>query len=371
MMNKNFTIPMLLSLLLLLSITACKSWKPGTAAGTPGPFDGEKIIVQGLRDRDFTITLGDLKKLPAVTKHGEATRANGETVSVDATGPLLDTFLRQYGKSQKDFSRVRFTAKDRYSIAVPHEILANRQIILSYINDGEPMPEDWYPLHIIIPGERSMYWVRGTVFMGFETGDSRKSVNKVVFLETAAGNLPQEDYRYFDSVDKVIKTRDLITKYVGNDDKAVGSVFLKAGDGLQKNETGANFLSAYIKISGKDAPKFIAPSLPTGMHIRDLLYVVYDQTAIFDCTEAITCLPKQTVENKEGIALSQIFKQIGMPGGNNYRFTGADGRSVELAADNLGNGLVYQNDGGFLTFITSGGSGINKVDNLLSIEVLK
>jgi hypothetical protein len=79
-------LPLLLFvLLLLITITACN--KTGLNAVAPGPFDGEKIVVHGLKDQDFEITLGDLKKLTAVTRHGEATRANGEKVSVEATGP--------------------------------------------------------------------------------------------------------------------------------------------------------------------------------------------------------------------------------------------------------------------------------------------
>jgi len=362
-------LPLLLLVLLLLMITtACN--KAGLTAGGTGPFDGEKIVVHGLKDQDFEITQGDLKNLTAVTRYGEATRANGEKVSVEATGPLLDTFLQQYGKTQNDFSRIRFIAKDKYSIAVPHDILVNRQIILSYINDGKPLEDDWQPIRIVIPGERSMYWVRGMIRMDFETGDSQKPVNKVVFLETAVGNLPQEDYQYFDSTDKAVKTKDLITKYADINDNAVVNVLMKAGDGLQKNETRANFLESYIKMTGKEAPKFIAPQLPEGMHIRDLLSIIYGQTAIFDYTEGITCLPKQTVEGKEGIALSQIIKQTGLAGGSRYKFTGADGKSVELATDYLGNGLIYQNARGVLVFISPGASGNNSVDNLLSIEVL-
>ncbi|MFA5383943.1 MAG: molybdopterin-dependent oxidoreductase [Eubacteriales bacterium] len=354
-------------LILLVIATACN--RAGSTTGAASPFSGEKIVVHGLKDQDFEITQDDLRKLKAVTRHGEATRTNGEKISVDATGPLLDTFLHQYGKSQKDFSRIRFTARDKYSIAVPHDILENRQIILSYINDGKPLKDDCQPVRIVIPGERSMYWVREMIRMDFETGDSQKPVNKLVFLETAVGQLPQEDYQYYDSTDKAVKTEDLITRYADINDQAVTNVLMKAGDGLQKYETRANFLGSYLKITGKEAPKFIAPQLPEGMHIRDLLFIIYGQTAFFDYTEGIACLPKQTVEGKEGIALSQIIKQTGMAGGNWYKFTGVDGESVELETDELGNGLIYQNTRGDLTFISPGISGKSSLNNLLLIEV--
>jgi hypothetical protein len=363
--KKLFLLPIVL--LLLIIMAACD--RQESATGASSLFSKEKIFVHGLKDQDFEITQDDLRKLKAVTRHGEATRTNGEKISVDATGPLLDTFLRQYGKSQKDFSRIRFTARDKYSIAVSRDILANREIILSYINDGKPLEADCQPVRIIIPGERSMYWVREMIRMDFETGDSLKPVNKLVFLETAVGQLPQEDYQYYDSTDKTVKTGDLVTKYADIDDQAVTNVLMKAGDGLQKNETRANFLGSYLKITGKEAPKFIAPKLPEGMHIRDLLFIIYGQTAFFDYTEGIACLPKQTFEDKEGIALSQIIKETGMAGSVWYKFTGIDGVSVELKTDELGNGLIYQNARGCLSFVSSGVSGGSSLDNLLSIEV--
>jgi len=126
------------------------------APGGPSPDDAQQILIHGLRDQDITITLGDLKKLPTVTRYAEATRSNGEEVQVLATGPLLDTLLKKYGKSQQEFSRIRFTARDNYAIAVPADILKNCQIVLSYINDGKPLEEDWQPVRVVIPGARSM-----------------------------------------------------------------------------------------------------------------------------------------------------------------------------------------------------------------------
>lgn len=357
-------------ILLVMSMSACSN-KAAAPAEAPGKWDSEKIVIHGLQDQDFEITLGELKKLPTVTRHGEATRANGERVSVDATGPLLDTFLGKYGKTQKDFSRIRFTAADRYSIAVPSDVLANRQIILSYSNDGKPLADDMQPVRVVIPGERAMYWVRKMTRMDFETGGSQKPPNKVVFLDTAVGNLPQENYKYFDSVDKAVKVRDLITRFADISDQTVADVLMKAGDGLEKNETKANFLAAYIKITGKDAPKFLAPQFPQGMHIRDLLFITFGQTVIFDYAEGVTCLPKLTLDGKQGLAFSQVFKETGLTGGSRYRFTSANGKSVELNIADLGDGgIICQNSRGVPAFFCSGPSGSYEVDNLLSIEVL-
>lgn len=362
---------LLLALTLLLVLFAAACGKESTTAGAPGPYDGEKIVVHGLQEQDFEITLADLKKLPTVTKHAEAARSNGEMVVVDATGPLLDTFLKQYGKTQKDFSRIRFSAKDKYSIAVPADVLANRQIILSYLNEGKPLEDEMQPVRIVIPDERAMYWVMNMIRIDFETGGDQQPPNKVVFLETAAKSLPQQDYEDFDQVDKAVTTSDLIAKYADINDSSVTNVFMKASDGLQKNETKANFLSAFIKITGPESPKFLAPQFPQGMHIRGLLYVIYGRTAVFSYTEGMASLPKVVEEGQEGIAFSQIFKQTGLTGGSSYKFTTAGGKSIQLSINDLGSGgLIYRDAQGLLAFTCTGPSGRVNVADLLSVEVL-
>jgi len=365
----------LLLLFIIMPAAGCRRQTADNSAAktaiAPGPYDHEKILVHGLIEQDFEIILGDLKKLPTVSQHAQATRSNGEKISVTATGPLLDTFLQKYGKTQKDFTSIRFSAKDKYSIAVPENVLQNRPIILSYINDGKPLPDEWQPIRIVIPGERAMYWVKDMVRMDFTSGEVRETANRVVFLETAVRSLPAQDYKYYDSTDQAVKTSDLISKFAGSTGNRISHVFMKASDGLQKDETKTNFLAAYIKINGKDSPKFLSPQLPQGMHIRDLLYIIYGQTAFFDYAQGIKSLPRQTAGDTSGLALSQIVKQTGLSGGNSYRFISADGKSVEILTTELGNGLIFMDKHERLGFMTDSNSGKKVVEDLLSIEVLK
>lgn len=353
------------AILILISMVAvgCKN------KNTPLSYDNEKILIHGLKDTDFQITVKDLKKLDAVTRRGEATRSNGQDVSIKATGPLLDTFLSKYGKKQKDFNTIRFTAKDNYSIAVPSDILNNRDIIMAYMVDGKPLKED-QPLHIVIPGERAMYWVMMVKEIDFETGESTKSCKKVVFLETASRNIPQENYKYYDSVDKAVKTKDLIKKYASINDTTVKNVFMAAGDGLRKNETKENFLSAYIKITGKDAPKFMAPQFPEGMHVRDLMSVNYGDVAVFSIFEGSKVLRQTGIDSLDGINFSEIIKQVGMTNAKSYKLTNLAGTSFKLTPSELSEGIVYLKNGKTVTFST-GVNGKNNIDNLLSIEVIQ
>jgi hypothetical protein len=338
------------------------------AAKAAGTHDEDKILIHGLQSEDFRISVSDLKKLAAVTQYAESNRANGEKVKVEATGPLLDTFLQAYGKTQRDFTTIRFSANDNYSIAVPSDVLQKRKIILAYADYGKALSEEDQPIRVIIPEERSMYWVRMLNRIDFETGSTAASV-KVVFLETAAANLPQVDYAYYGSMDKAVKTEDLVAKYADLTDDSVTSVYLKASDGLVKDETKANFLSAFIKINGQEAPKFVAPQFPQGMQIRDLVFIHYGATAFFDYTQGCKVLPARTAGSQTGVGFSDILKQSGMRETETYKFTGSGG-SVELGIKDLEQGLIYQDGQGKIMF-AGGKNGQTLVKDLLAIEPVR
>lgn len=354
-----------LALVAVLTMAACgeKTSNPLSSAD-----DGQKILITGLQAQDLAVTIGELKNLPAVTKSAEATRANGETVRVKARGPLLETVLQKHGKSIKDFTTVRLSAKDGYSVAVPPDILKNRLIILAYEIDGERLDKDNQPIRVVIPEERAMYWVRMLERIDLENGSGQAAITKLVFIETAARSLPQEDYKYFESVDKAVKTKDLVEKYAA--DRKPQNIFIEASDGLKKNESKANFLSAYIKITGKDAPKFMAPQFPQGMHVRDVLYIDYGGTAFYSYGQG-KLLQKASAASDSGIIFSNIIKQTGLSRAERYKFSGADGQSIEMKVSELGQGLVYENAPGVLGFRCDGASADQSVKDLVSIECMK
>jgi hypothetical protein len=74
------------------------------------------------------------------------------------------------------------------------------------------------------------------------------------------------------------------------------------------------------------------------------------------------------VGSRTEIALSEIIRQSGLTGAEDYLFTKTDGGGVMVATTDLGNGLVYEDAGGSLAFTASGASGPIDVGDLLSIE---
>lgn len=327
-----------------------------------------KIIVHGLSKEDMTIMQKDLRQLPTVTQHAEATRANGEKIKVEATGPLLDEFLKKYEKKQTDFARVRFTARDGYSIAVPGDILKKRPVILSYINDGkEILPED-EPIRVVVPGERAMYWVRNLARIDFETDANSAEISKVLVLDTAVKTLKQEDYKYYESTDKAVKLSELSAKYSGG---SFDNVYINAGDGLKKNETAANFLRGYMKFTGVDAPKFCAPDFPQGMQIKDILCIGYGNTVLYSVAEAMNVQNKANAAEKGAVKFSSLLRDTNLRGGLKYQFTAKSGEKTVIATSAMTDGKFVVGNGNEIDFMCKVNGADKTIADVLMIESLK
>ncbi len=225
--------PVAVCVILLLNLLVFAGCQSELDAKNISAYAEEQITISGLLDEDFTITVNDLAALETVSRKTSAKRANGETVSINAVGPLLDTLLAQYGYSQTDFSRIRFTASDKYSIVFSENILQNREIVLAVADGSSALSADDLPVRVVVPGERAMYWVRKLSSISFESDNSGAAVvgcEKIVMLETAAANLPAQQYDYYGSLDQTVAVSDLFNTYASSNEAA--SVYLLASDGL-------------------------------------------------------------------------------------------------------------------------------------------
>lgn len=118
----------------------------------------ETITISGITDEEVTLTVADLKAMDCVTKTCEST--SDKIGKVRATGPTLDTVLREFGMSQKELSRVHICGKDEYDVKLDSDVLAEEEIILAFGAGGGPLPAEDAPVRIIIPGSDSAWWVR-------------------------------------------------------------------------------------------------------------------------------------------------------------------------------------------------------------------
>src|SRR5699024_1534893 len=128
-------------------------------------------------------------------------------------------------------------------IDIPSEILKNRDIMLVYEIDDKPLFEDSQPLRVVVPDERAMYWVKSLskieIIDDGEGEQANNETNEIVIFDTAISNLEQQDYEYYESMDKAIKTEELLSKFAS--DNMEGKIFIKAVDGLEKGESNQVF----------------------------------------------------------------------------------------------------------------------------------
>jgi hypothetical protein len=123
------------------------------------------IEISGLTETEFTVTPNELAALVCVSR--SATGATAKAGTVQAAGPLLDTFLAGYGKKMSDFSRIRFIAADAYRVVLRDEYLTDYEVVLSVAQGRNPLPESERPLRILIPEAESNMWEYACVRIEF------------------------------------------------------------------------------------------------------------------------------------------------------------------------------------------------------------
>ena len=128
-------------------------------------YGNTPITISGLSDTDFTVMPNDLAKLECVQMSVSGKTEKSGTVT--AVGPLLETFLAQYGKSKSDFAKIRFYASDKYKITLKDEYLTSYKIVLSIARGNDPLPVAQQPLRLFIPQAESSNWIYTVIRIEF------------------------------------------------------------------------------------------------------------------------------------------------------------------------------------------------------------
>jgi hypothetical protein len=147
-------------LLVILLLAGCGGSLPDISA-----YGDTPITIAGLTDAEFTVTPRELARLECVTR--SATGGTAKAGTVNAVGPLLDTFLAQYGRAASDFERIRFIASDEYRVVLREEYLTEYEVILSVASGKKPLPESERPLRILIPEAETSMWEYACVRIEF------------------------------------------------------------------------------------------------------------------------------------------------------------------------------------------------------------
>ena len=145
----------------IITLTAC-----GDKAVDISEYADFPIEVSGLTDEDFTITPQELLELDCVSR--KATGATEKAGTVSVKGPLLNTFLAQYGKTAADFYKIRFLCNDGYKTVLKDDLLTDYEVVLAVQNSNGPLQESMRPLRLLIPEAESSTWAYSVIRIEFE-----------------------------------------------------------------------------------------------------------------------------------------------------------------------------------------------------------
>ena len=148
------------ALLLLLFLTACGG------RDRLADYGDTPIEIVGLTAEPFSVTPRELAQLDCVSR--TATGATAKAGTVNAYGPLLNTFLAQYGAQASDFYKIRFLCNDGYKVVLRDELLTDYEIVLAVSYGKKPLPEEMRPLRLLIPEAESSKWAYGVIRIEFE-----------------------------------------------------------------------------------------------------------------------------------------------------------------------------------------------------------
>ena len=354
-----------LVLLIMLSFAACAAETETTDEYT-GENDFFTITGEIIGETEFSVA-ELMEKHPSEIREITRDTDEGEE-KYPIEGVLLDEILNELDIAVDDLDGIRFEAGDGYAVDVPEEVLKENDIILAYEIDGEPLYEDSRPLRAFIPEEESLYWVKNLVNIELSQEEETASeVEKIVFIETAVAMMDTVGYEDgYDDERQAVRTEKLLTDVRGSQD----SVLMVAADGFEKTEDYDVFADAFLVVTGDDAPAFRDPELPRGMHVRDLAWFVYGNTAFVSVNQSPNLLGTSSVQDDSGVSLDELIAQLGLAQADTYELQASDGYSVEIAGDNLELGIVFFRDSGEVASVFDGLPRDTAVKDLLVVRVV-
>lgn len=298
--------------------------------------NNDTIIISGLK-QNKKITVKEIMDFNSVTTDVTAVDSSGKEENYQVKGALLSDILNHLSLSQESLNGIRLIAGDGYQVEVPSDILKLRDIILAYEKNGKPIDENSQPVQIVIPDERAMYWVRNLIEIEILQNTQSENISTVIFMDTAFKQLPQEDYKYFDDIDLAIKVEDLLKQYsIAPSD--VQTVSFKASDGFEKNEAGDAFIKSFIKITGKDAPVFLAPNMPKGMYVKNILFCSVSNTTFISGENIINS------ETNQDDFIKNVLSYLNFEKSKMYLITDIDGNSLEVTSSELESAVIFINN---------------------------
>jgi len=334
---------MILILILIMGLMSCSQ---GGGAEELS-YDGNLVLV-GLSE-PVEIAFNDIYKMISVSETYKTITSSGEEITTEVVGVSLNQLLETYDAKLSDFSSVRGVAGDGYAIDVPGEILADKDILLIWSEDGETFDEKKQPLRMAIHDERAMYWVSNLMTIEFisekkvviKESTETVDLSQILFIEAAAKAFDVQEITYYETEDIGVQVTDLLTLANPSD-----PVVFVATDNFEKTETLEVINQGLFKLTGDNAPLFMSPDLPKGMHVKYILQMITGDTAFVSEMNALEVYSEREVKNQTGVALEDVIAGAGL-NAESYLIASTDGYEVEIAAKDLVEGILSLHEDGY------------------------
>lgn len=336
------------------------------------------MLVISANENEFYFSAKEITDMASETLTVTSITSSSEVITSDITGVKLDVLLKPHNIEQRNFKEIRLFAADGYSIIVPNEIVGSKDIYIIWKYNNEPLQESHYPIRAAIADERSMYWVyqlSGIELMIDEMSASEAEekpaapTNKIVFMETAFTLLDALDYTYNDSIDKAVSVDSLLNRF--NLSVNLNGVNIHAVDDFNKAEKSDIFKQGYIKYTGEDSPIFLAPGMPKGMQVKNILWIKNGDTIYFNEKTAFAKYQNTFTGllDMYGIPLNELENLTGFNEANHYFLMASDGFTEAIDRETFLRGSLYMDEHGGYGISFEGMDGINPIKNIISIEI--
>lgn len=284
----------------------------------------EEVVIMGLPDGDINMAIEEIKSFKSYNGQMKGETSEGEILEFDIKGTNLGDILEQNGCKQEEYSGIRIIASDGYTIEVPRSILLTKSVILAYEVDGKALDADSAPIHVFIPDERSMYWVRMVNRIELLNTTPSDIVSGVFIMESLYNTTDYEEYSYNGKNHMVLNTKRIINSHK----EASGDVItMLAADDFIKNETIENFFKGSIKMIGENTPQFFSSELPEGMFVNNLVLFKYDGQAFVFIAKAL--------EKYKTLNLQTLVELCSLQVGKGVVISVRDGKTMVIAEENL------------------------------------
>jgi len=336
--NRKIPILVLAVFFIAISVSSCSGQQAGSAELDYMP---DTITVSGLEDDDITISIKTISDMESVSVKAKAQKSNGDIVKTTAKGPTLKSLAEQHDRDLSEFSSVRVSSKDGYSVAIPKEIIEKSDIILSYMDGKKPLSDTESPLRIVVIGERAMYWVRMVDSITFETGEASTQVMEIFLLDTVLPGMKQ--HLLEDDEVNAVSTVDLFDKF--NTGASADKVKIVSSDGLIKNETIENFFKGFLTTEGKNAPRFCSPEFPVGMSVDNVSTIIAGDLAFCSPTQLSRILDKKMLDGHKGISFTDITGGLSFVRAPGYTVTSETDEELILTENQLADSILFEEGG--------------------------